>query len=174
MPLQTSGQISFLNIADEKNVIASNLSLHSLATTKLNTDPCNPSTADNGAPHAISEFYGYDHNCVSGPTLIEKTYAGIYRDSFEVCQADPFRSEQFTFYVEVDEDGAERIAYLNPLGTEFPPDGYYIDMDRLQPLYIERGNLLFIICDDRGGGLEPDPDKGDGGGFEPVEPGVSK
>lgn len=97
MPLQTSGQISLSNVAGEKGVSLSNVSLVSLSTTSINTDSCNPTNPNNGAPHSISEFYGYDHNCVTQSLYMHELF-GTYRDSFEACLDQGRSVESFVLY----------------------------------------------------------------------------
>lgn len=155
MPLQVSGQISLSNIAAEKRVTLSNVSLVNLSTASINTDPCNPVNPNNGAPHAISELYGYNHTCVtpSGPVLKEKLYAGIFRDEFDACNGDPFRQTEFIFFVEEDEFGIPVYVYEDPDGKIFPQEGYYYDFERNTPAYIEQNTVVLILCD--GGFEEP-------------------
>jgi hypothetical protein len=85
MALQTSGQISMSNIANEKGETLSNVSLSTLSEVNINEDPCNPANSTASAPYGISEFYGYDHNCVTGPSTFEISMSGGYRSPDEAC-----------------------------------------------------------------------------------------
>jgi hypothetical protein len=59
MPIQTSGQISLSDIASEIPTIVGDISLFTLSTANINLS--SPSKPDGSTPHAMSEFYGYDH-----------------------------------------------------------------------------------------------------------------
>lgn len=62
MALQSSGQISVSNIAGEKGVSLSNVSLNSLSTVGINE--FSTSKPNGTQPHSVSEFYGYNHDFV--------------------------------------------------------------------------------------------------------------
>ena len=64
MALPTSGQISISAIGLDMGILAQNISLNTLSTVNLNA--FSASGPDGLAPHAISEFYGYDHSASSG------------------------------------------------------------------------------------------------------------
>lgn len=85
MALPASGQISLGDIATEKGGSLDNVSLTTESTTGINTN--SPSFPDGATPHAISEFYSYDHSAggVSYTTLTidgTNTYT-INSDSIE-------------------------------------------------------------------------------------------
>lgn len=63
MALPTTGQISIGDIVNEKSEAQGNDSLLSLSTTNVNQSSTNK--PDGVAPHAISEFYGYNHSAVT-------------------------------------------------------------------------------------------------------------
>ena len=67
MALQTSGQISISDITGEIPTIIGNVSLYTLSTGNINIQ--SPLRPDGSAPHAMSEFFGYDHSYNPG-TLI--------------------------------------------------------------------------------------------------------
>lgn len=67
MALQTSGQISISDITGEIPTLIGNVSLYTLSTGNINIQ--SPLRPDGSAPHAMSEFFGYDHNYNPG-TLI--------------------------------------------------------------------------------------------------------
>ena len=100
MPLQSSGQISITQIVGELYQVSpaanSNRSLAALTAAANNSDPCNGSSlpGSNAAPHAMSEFYNYDHRCTSGPTLIScGIMAGPFMDEREACEQGRFLCE---------------------------------------------------------------------------------
>jgi len=63
MALTASGQLSLGDIATEMGVSLSNVSLTTQSTTGINTN--STSKPDGSTPHAISEFYSYDHSASS-------------------------------------------------------------------------------------------------------------
>ena len=70
MPLPSSGQISFSNIATELTIESSNLSLRSMS-----------STAGKAVPDSISEFYGFT---VSPPTLSTATELQSFSPNYTI------------------------------------------------------------------------------------------
>ena len=69
MAIVAGGQIKISDINAEKGLspTAANSSLASLSSTGINPD--SPSKPDGAVPHAMSEFYSYDHTYVlSTPT----------------------------------------------------------------------------------------------------------
>lgn len=153
MALQSSGQISFGNIALEKNIPLSNLSLNTLATTNFNTDPCNLSNADNGAPHSLSEWFGYDHSCItsSGPELVQETWLGFYRDELEACERGQFNDSDSSLTAYVDRE--KNIAYIDDLGKNFVRRGIYYSIEMGSAAIVDRddGFVLYALC----GGFKP-------------------
>jgi len=84
MAIVSSGQISIKDVGDEKGLPSNELSLQSLSTNNVNTldpspkVPANTSGAegnypDTVAPHAISEFYAYNHNFTTTTTAATTT-----------------------------------------------------------------------------------------------------
>ena len=59
MALTASGQLSLGDIATEMSVSLSNVSLATQSTEGVNEN--STSKPDGSAPHAVSEFYSYDH-----------------------------------------------------------------------------------------------------------------
>jgi hypothetical protein len=96
MALQSSGQISLSNIASEKGVSLSNVSLNTLSTTSINQ---NSAVYPNGTqPHGISEFYGYDHNASPPASLSPITVSGPFESPAFACSAgSEFPSEQYYY-----------------------------------------------------------------------------
>lgn len=145
MALQTSGQISLSNIAGEKSVSLSNVSLLSLSTTSINTDGCNPTNPNNGAPHSIGEFYGYDHNCVTAPSTFEISMSGSYRDGEEACGDQGRSVERFVMYSNCSPDavGVGCIIYSDSAGNGlWPIDGWYFHELSNTSYFISRGEVI--------------------------------
>jgi len=141
MPLQSSGQISVSNIVGEilgiSPAVDSNQSLATLSAAANNSDPCNTGSlpGSNAAPHAMSEFYNYDHNCTtSGPSLIQCNIVGPFGDSGEACAlAAEFCETDQGFVVWT--DGASccpeltNIYYTDSNGTLLLAGGWYATCD---------------------------------------------
>jgi len=85
MTLTASGQLSLGDIATEKGGSLSNVSLTTESTTGINT--ASPSYPDGVTPHAISEFYSYDHNASAGPSYTTLTVDGT---NFYTINSDSF------------------------------------------------------------------------------------
>jgi hypothetical protein len=131
MPLQGSGQINISQINAELGLSNSNSSLAGLSGAANNTDPCNLSNlpGSNGTPHAMSEFYAYDHNCTSGPSLLQCNIAGPFGGpdeacaiGFEVCEIEPL-----TVFTDGESCCPEfsNIYYTDPNGNGFVEPGWY-------------------------------------------------
>jgi hypothetical protein len=91
MTLQSTGAISISQINVEKGLssTAANSSLTTLSTTSINTN--STSKPDQSVPHAMSEFYSYNHNAappeattINGATVIGSTQPGDGGGSIEV------------------------------------------------------------------------------------------
>ena len=145
MALQTSGQISMSNIANEKGETLSNVSLSTLSTTSINTDPCNPTNPNNGAPYATSEFYGYDHNCVTEPGLFEISMYGLYRSGEEGCDDQGRRVEEFAMYSNCEPFAIDVgcSIFADPEGNElWRGDGWYFYKITATTYFISRGEIV--------------------------------
>ena len=153
MALQTSGQISMSNIANEKGETLSNVSLSILSELNLNEDPCNPANNTASAPYKISEFYGYDHTC-STQSLYEHTIAGAYRDNVEACKDGGRSVESFIIYSDCEFLQAGCRIFMDSLGEEpFPLQGWYFYKILSTALEIKEGAIsLMALCE---GGEEP-------------------
>ena len=88
MALTASGQISFSDINTEFGLSSdSELSLNDAANGTVATINTNSSqTPDSSTPHAISEWYEYDHSA-SGGGLTEFNAGGPFGELFEACEA---------------------------------------------------------------------------------------
>lgn len=75
MALNSSGPISLGNICGEKGIPSSNVSLATLSTTNINS--LSGSKPNGAAPHAISEFYNYNH-AATAPSIVITAYSGGY------------------------------------------------------------------------------------------------
>lgn len=138
MPLQGSGQINISDIYFELHGTFpgtnSNQSLASLSANANNSDPCNTGSlpGSNAAPHAMSEFYNYDHNCTSGPSLTQCNVAGPFGSDFEACAFGP---EQCEF--------APITIWTTGTCCSQMGDELYIDSNGTQPL--DPG--IYYLCD---------------------------
>lgn len=132
MALQTSGQISMSNIANEKGETVSNVSLTILSEVNLNEDSCNPANNTASAPYKISEFYGYDHNCVTGPSTFEISMFGAYKSAEEGCDDQGRSFESLVMYSDCSPDaiGPGCFIYVDPGANEVWPDEnwYYFEL----------------------------------------------
>ena len=142
MALQTSGQISLSNVAGEKGVSLSNVSLVSLSTTSINTDPCNPTNPNNGAPHSIAEFYGYDHSCFTPPALNEFSISGVFRDPVGACAVGG-KGEIFRVFSGCGALGIGCQVFSDDAGNEAFRGGFwYFDLTQGIPIYIDEGGFI--------------------------------
>lgn len=107
MALQTSGEISLIDIQTELSASTASLTQMSIAASKT-------------APHGIKEFYGYDAN-PPGPSL--KSFVGSSRYTYANCSATA--SSTYGFYGTGSYPAVGDIAYASPSGGKFLPSGYY-------------------------------------------------
>jgi len=146
MALQTSGQISMSNIANEKGETLSNVSLSTLSTTSINGDSCNPTNPNNGAPYSTSEFYGYDHNCVTGPSTFEISMSGGYRSPEEACGDKGRGTERWVMYSNCSPDaiGPGCFIYQDSGASEpwFDENWYYFELTNTS-YFISRGEISY-------------------------------
>ena len=121
MALQDGGQISLGDIATEMGVSLSNVSLTTQSTTDINTS--SPSYPDGATPHAVSEFYSYDHSASPSLTAFNVD-ENPYGDSEEACASGRISAEWY-------HDGGGTYpttgdtVYTDSGGTTTPEDGFY-------------------------------------------------
>jgi hypothetical protein len=121
MALTASGQLSLGDIATEMGVSLSNVSLTTQSTTGINTN--STSKPDGSTPHAISEFYSYDHSA-SPPLTGFSVDESPYETGEEACVQG---RETSTWY----HDGGGSYpadgdnVYIDESGTTNPEDGIY-------------------------------------------------
>ena len=88
MALQLSGQISLSNITSEMGILNSNVSLSDLSTHSTLNDQ-SPQKPNESQPHAMSEFFAYDHSYSSLKPLMggaeNPTFSGKW---FDFCNED--------------------------------------------------------------------------------------
>jgi hypothetical protein len=120
MALTASGQLSLGDIATEMGVSLSNVSLTTQSTTGINTN--SESKPDGSTPHAISEFYSYDHSATSLTAFtVDET---PYEDGEGACAEGSPGAEWY-------HDGAGEYpttgdtVYTDSGGTTNPSDGIY-------------------------------------------------
>lgn len=121
MALTASGQLSLGDIAIEMGVSPSNVSLTTQSTTSINTN--SESKPDGSTPHAVSEFYSYDHSA-SPPLTAFNVDENTYGDPGSACASGTFNAEWY-------HDGAGAYptdgdtVYTDSGGTTNPSDGIY-------------------------------------------------
>lgn len=147
MGLQTSGQISMYDIANEKQETLSDVSLAVLSEVNLNGDPCNPANSTAGEPYGISEFYGYDHNCVSGPNTFEIPMFGTYRAGEEACEDKGKNAERWVLYTNCNPDeigiGPGCLIYADSVASEpFFEEGWYFYPETVTSYFISGGEVI--------------------------------
>jgi len=121
MALTASGQLSLGDIAIEMGVSPSNVSLTTQSTTGINTN--STSKPDGSTPHAVSEFYSYDHSASPSLTsfFVDDT---LYEDGVSACESGGVRAEWY-------HDGAGSYpttgdtVYTDSGGSTNPSDGIY-------------------------------------------------
>lgn len=120
MTLPSSGQISIGDIVTEKSLAQGNDSLTSLSTTNINSNSA-PNVPDQATPHAISEFYGYNHNAAASLTSYGSS-------TLQANAANACSQIVFTTYYH-DGAGADPVTfdnvYSNSKGTAALGDGVY-------------------------------------------------
>jgi hypothetical protein len=120
MALTASGQLSLGDIATEMGVSLSNVSLTTQSTTNVNQS--STSKPDGSTPHAVSEFYSYDHSATSLTAF--NVDANPYEDAEGACAEG---SSNTTWYhagggtYPTDGD----IVYTDSGGSTNPEDGIY-------------------------------------------------
>ena len=121
MALTASGQLSLGDIATEMGVSPSNVSLTTQSTTGINTN--STSKPDGSTPHAVSEFYSYDHS--ASPPLTGFVADGTtYASALDACSNGSINSPLY-------HDGAGAYpttgdtVYTDSGGTTNPTDGFY-------------------------------------------------
>ena len=120
MALTASGQLSLGDIATEMGVSLSNVSLTTQSTTGINTN--STSKPDGSTPHAVSEFYSYDHSASSLTAFnVDDT---PYEDGTSACESGGVRAEWYH-----DGEGeyptADDNVYTDSGGETNPEDGFY-------------------------------------------------
>jgi hypothetical protein len=134
MALTASGQLSLGDIATEMGVSLSNVSLTTQSTTEVNQN--SESKPDGSTPHAISEFYSYDHSASPSLTAFSVD-ENPYEDETGACEQG---RENATWY----HDGGDAyptegdIVYIDSGGTTNPEDGLYW-MREPASLFVESG-----------------------------------
>lgn len=111
MALQTSGEISLIDIQTELSASTASLTQMSIAASKT-------------APHGIKEFYGYDAN---PPTPSYKAFYSSSRQTAASCSAS--NSATFGFYGSGTLPEIGDVTYISPSGGKFLPAGYYTVYD---------------------------------------------
>lgn len=140
MPIVGTGQVSLGDIANEMGVALSNITLGNLSTSGINT--ASPSYPDGAQPHQISEFYGYDHNASSGPTLYEYLKMKGPFGEEEVCLIGPEAPGQ-SFWLDTPAPDFGTVVFIDPFGGERATPGAYYDGERLGYWLINDGGQIY-------------------------------
>ena len=121
MALTASGQLSLGDIATEMGVSLSDVSLTTQSTTDVNQN--SEGKPDGSTPHAMSEFYGYDHSASPSLTAFNVD-ANPYEDVVSACESGRVGAEWYHdgtgSYPTVDDN-----VYTDSGGTTNPEDGFY-------------------------------------------------
>ena len=137
MALTASGQLSLGDIAIEMGVSPSNVSLTTQSTTGINTN--STSKPDGSTPHAVSEFYSYDHSASPSLTAFNVD-ENTYGDPGSACASGTFNAEWY-------HDGAGAYptdgdtVYTDSGGSTNPEDGIYW-MDNNSVININLGVVI--------------------------------
>jgi hypothetical protein len=139
MALTASGQLSLGDIATEMGVSLTNVSLTTQSTTGINTN--SESKPDGSTPHAISEFYSYDHSATSLTAFtVDET---PYEDGEGACAEGSPGAEWY-------HDGGGTYpttgdtVYTDSGGTTNPEDGFYW-MDEPSSFFVEDGVVGEVV-----------------------------
>ena len=174
MALQTSGQISLSDIMGEIPSLINNVSLYTLSTGNINIQ--SPSRPDGSAPHAMSEFFGYDHAYSPG-TLIPGTGIVVATKFYwpDLC----YSVTNETWLLNTPKMAVGTLV-KNSNGTSISTTSLpgYIGLADGKVAQIETNGICSLINDcetvgDPGGGgigLEPAPGEGDGDDLGPGLP----
>ena len=150
MPLISSGQISIEDIYTElgnSNIAsAGGVSLSALeggAFGIVNTS--SPSTPDGAAPHAMSEWFSYDHSAGGGgggPTLQSFLSDGPHPESAIACQFDPSttRYHNGSGVLPVVAD----TVYEDSAGAIPSPSGWYT-LPFSQNMFLDDGSQVVVV-----------------------------
>jgi hypothetical protein len=147
MALQTSGQISMSNIANEKGETLSDVSLAVLSEENLNEDFCNPANNTASQPYGISEFYGYDHKCVTQSILYKISMSGGYRSPEEACGDRGRGTEPWIMYSDCEPEqyaiGSGCLIFEDSKGNSLWPrnEWYYHELTNTS-YFISRGEIV--------------------------------
>ena len=140
MALTASGQLSLGDIATEKGVSLSNVSLTTQSTTSINTN--SESKPDGSTPHAISEFYSYD-NSASPPLTEFSVDETPYKDAEGACA----EGRETTIWYHDGGDAYPKVGdkvYTDSGGTTNPEDGLYW-MREPAAFFVESGVVQEVI-----------------------------
>lgn len=168
MPLQTSGQISISDIISEIPSLAGDVSLYTLSTANINS--ASSSRPDGVAPHAMSEFYGYDHN-FNPYTLIPGTPIASATKTYwaDLCYSPTME----TYSIDTPKVMVGTTV-LDQYGNALPATALpgYISFGDQYVAQVERSGAISLLndCERMGGpgdgGIGISPAPGDDGGLD--------
>jgi len=121
MALTASGQLSLGDIAIEMGVSPSNVSLTTQSTTGINTN--STSKPDGSTPHAVSEFYSYDHS--ASPSLTAFNVDATPYEGGEVACSEGFANTTWYHGGGGDYPTDGDTVYTDSGGSTNPEDGTY-------------------------------------------------
>ena len=121
MALTASGQLSLGDIATEMGVSLSDVSLTTQSTTDINTN--STSKPDGSTPHAVSEFYSYDHSASPSLTAFNVD-ANPYGDGDSACAEGRTGAEWYHDGVDTYPTTGDTV-YTDSGGSTNPSDGLY-------------------------------------------------
>ena len=139
MALTTSGQLSLGDIATEMGVSLTNVSLTTQSTTGINTN--SESKPDGSTPHAISEFYSYDHSATSLTAF--SVDENPYEDGEGACAAGRDTATWYHDGVGTYPTDGDTV-YTDSGGTTFPDDGFYW-MGEPASFFVEGGVVFEVV-----------------------------
>ena len=171
MALQIGGQISLSNITGEMGIVNSNVSLGGLSTHSTLNDQ-SPYKPNESQPHAMSEFFAYDHSYSSLKALVGGPAALTRNKWFDSCgdKADTFYAHNGNKEMPVVGD----MLFLNDRGNYVPVKYSHVKIDQneqiSESMIVTTDGEAVIIDINSCEGLEPGDPKEPG--FEPDEPGL--
>lgn len=135
MALPSSGQISLGDIRTELGSFATNFSLQGAANGNYGTINQNSTDKPDGsAPHAVSEWQGYNHTASASLTAVTLFYAANV--SF-ACGGSP----NTTYYVDNSVWTSAGYIYTDAAGTNPAPIGWYQRQGFARPVTGGNGSL---------------------------------
>ena len=164
MALQIGGQISLSNITGEMGIVNSNVSLGGLSTHSTLNDQ-SPYKPNESQPHAMSEFFAYDHSYSS----LKAMSGGPARSQIEGKWFDFCSDDAKFFYAH---DGSGDLPAINDQVYGNDRGSYYtLGQGLLKVVHPEDPTISFIIQTNSSGTVI-DINSCEGVGGDPKDPGL--